>query len=120
MSSDESSIGIDFCYSTDECAICLEELTDAPTQPLLCNHVFHTNCIHLLRIYSVFGEDYISCPICRTINHIPHRDIRRSCRRCCKIWYYRITGAYDNGFCTVLGAFIVLLFLAVVNMVVNT
>lgn len=42
-----------------ECSICLNECTNCTKKTLLCNHVFHTDCI---KEWFMKGDD---CPLCR-------------------------------------------------------
>ena len=50
-----------------ECPICLEPLKAAPTQALLCGHVFHDDCLEEMmsckRYVSIMR---VPCPQCRT------------------------------------------------------
>ena len=44
-----------------ECAICLEPLSQSPSQVLPCSHVYHRECVEQLRSFGV-NE---ACPMCR-------------------------------------------------------
>ena len=43
---------------TDDCSICLENMTDKQSVKLSCNHVFHLDCIQ-----NIINN---RCPLCRT------------------------------------------------------
>ena len=45
----------------DQCAICLESLSETPKQTLECSHTFHQSCLKELRKSAVQQ----TCPICR-------------------------------------------------------
>jgi len=47
----------------DECAICLEPLTEASAATLPCAHVFHTACVEVLRKFGAIQ----ACPLCRAV-----------------------------------------------------
>jgi hypothetical protein len=73
--------------SYDDCAICLEAmpilypLDNHGIENLLCGHIFHKKCINLLREYSVYGENVIECPLCRTISYYPSNVTTRSMKK---------------------------------------
>jgi hypothetical protein len=53
---------------TDDCTICLLEMTSKETITLPCNHSFHNNCFQLWKNYNN------ACPYCRynlEIDRIP-------------------------------------------------
>ena len=44
-----------------ECAICLDPLSESPSQTLPCSHVYHRECVEKLRSFGI-NE---ACPLCR-------------------------------------------------------
>lgn len=56
----------------DECCICLEALNDFTlTQPTVCNHIFHSECL--------IGLTSFDCPLCRTDLHSSLTRRQRKC-----------------------------------------
>ena len=45
----------------DICAICQEALSESPSKPLPCSHVYHVACVEKLRSYDIKQV----CPTCR-------------------------------------------------------
>ena len=45
----------------DECIICLEPLSQSPSQRLPCTHVYHRDCVEKLRSFGISQ----ACPMCR-------------------------------------------------------
>ena len=51
----------------EECAICLDPLTEAVALTLPCSHVFHTACVEKLRKFGLSQ----ACPLCRAVTQNP-------------------------------------------------
>jgi len=63
-------VGMDHssCYSTDQCAICLEELFNGSKSEHVvtkCLHVFHKECIFQWLKRCFHRQSSLSCPLCR-------------------------------------------------------
>jgi hypothetical protein len=48
------------CQAADDCAICLDRLTNNTCAYLPCTHLFHNRCLH-----QAFEQKLYSCPLCR-------------------------------------------------------
>lgn len=77
----------------DECAICLEKLTNANISVLPCLHCFHDNCLGELRETAEGGERNSSCPLCRAL--LPPRP-EMLCREASDI-YFSVKGRIASG-----------------------
>ena len=77
----------------DECAICLEKLTNANISVLPCLHCFHDECLGELRETAVGGERSSTCPLCRA--QLPPRP-EMLCREASDI-YFSVKGLIGSG-----------------------